>query len=287
MKRISILSAIYFSCILLMAPCIFNAAYAQQQQYANAYTFWKFGEGADNVQNIEQKIWIAKQAPGSQWVMTWKWVADPAHGGYLGFNTDANGNGQMLYSLWNADQAIGENCRKFGGEGVGWSCRKPISLRSDVFYLFRLSRIRTDDTGVWWGAWIIEDPDADQPIEYSLGEIRVKSEMNLIRGNSVYNFSEYFGRTVANCNMVPVSIFGVSPPLANKDENGKFDLVSVFNGYSDPKRNPCQTGNEPQGSLFTVESYDFGSGPGAIIFFGGTKADHSLPEGTQVPGKDN
>ena len=48
---------------------------------------------ANDVQNVEQKIWIALSAPASQWVMTWAWEADSANGGYLGFNTDENGNG--------------------------------------------------------------------------------------------------------------------------------------------------------------------------------------------------
>ncbi len=83
--------------ILIILTCIFNPTNAQQQQYANAYTYWDFGEDANDVQNVEQKIRIAMPAISTQWVMTWAWVADPAHVGYLGFNTDENGKGQALF----------------------------------------------------------------------------------------------------------------------------------------------------------------------------------------------
>lgn len=47
-------------------------ALAQQQQYANAYAHWDFGADVNDIENIDQRIWIAKSAPASQWVMVWK-----------------------------------------------------------------------------------------------------------------------------------------------------------------------------------------------------------------------
>jgi hypothetical protein len=262
---------------------VFCRGFAQQQQYANAYTYWDFGEDVNDVQNVEQKIWVAMPAPSTQWVMTWAWVADPAHGGYLGFNTDDNGKGQALFSLWNASEASGGNCKEFGGEGVGWSCRTPFEIRQDVLYLLRLSRTRQDADGVWWGAWIVENPGSDESKETSLGEIKVKSEMNLIRGNSINDFSEYYGQTLQKCSSVPLSIFGVAPPAANKDGSGNYSRNSKFSSSSNPQENPCKTGDESQGALFKVENYDFGSANGALIFFGGTENDHSLPANIQSP----
>ena len=61
--------------------------------------------------------------------MTWKWTADPAHGGYLGFNTDKDGKAQALFSLWNAIEATGDSCLEFGGEGSGWSCRSSFEIK--------------------------------------------------------------------------------------------------------------------------------------------------------------
>lgn len=270
-------------CIFTVLSGAFLSANAQQQQYANAYTFWDFGQGTDNVLNVEQKIWIAMPANATQWVMTWAWVADPAHGGYLGFNTDDNGKAQALFSLWNATEATGGNCKEFGGEGVGWSCRTPFEIRPDVFYLLRLARTRTDADGVWWGAWITENPGADDAKETFLGEIKVKSEMNFIRGNSINNFSEYYGQTQEKCGTVPLSVLGVAPPAINKDENGNFSRTAKLNGSSDPQQNPCKTGDEAQGTLFKVENYALGVNGGALIFLGGTGNDHTLPDNIQKP----
>lgn len=276
-------SKLFIVSILTIFTGILSPGHAQQQQYANAYTFWDFGEAANDVENVEQKIWIAMPAPSTQWVMTWAWLADPAHGGYLGFNTDENGKGQALFSLWNASQATGQACKEFGGEGVGWSCRTPFEIRSDAFYQLRLSRTKSEGDGVWWGAWIYENPDSNTPTEYFLGEIKVKSQMNLIRGNSINNFSEYYGQTQEKCSTVPLSILGVAPPAANKDESGNYRRNSKFKGSSDPQQNPCQTGDEPQGTLFKVENYDFGFANGALIFLGGTRSDHTLPNNIQRP----
>lgn len=270
-------------CIFTVLSGAFLSANAQQQQYANAYTFWDLGQGTDNVLNVEQKIWIAMPANATQWVMTWAWVADPAHGGYLGFNTDDNGKAQALFSLWNATEATGGNCKEFGGEGVGWSCRTPFEIRPDVFYLLRLARTRTDADGVWWGAWITENPGADDAKETFLGEIKVKSEMNFIRGNSINNFSEYYGQTQEKCGTVPLSVLGVAPPAINKDENGNFSRTAKLNGSSDPQQNPCKTGDEAQGTLFKVENYALGVNGGALIFLGGTGNDHTLPDNIQKP----
>ncbi len=117
-----------------------------------------------------------------------------------------------------------------------------------------------------------------------LGEIKVKSEMSFIRGNSINNFSEYYGQTQEKCSTVPLSILGVAPPAANKDASGNNTRNSKFNGSSDPQQNPCKTGDEAQGTLFMVTNYDFGSASGALIFLGGTSSDHTLPDNIQRPG---
>lgn len=264
----------------------FTAALAQQQQYANAYAYWDFGGDVNDVINIDQKIWIAKPAPGSQWVMMWSWTADPAHGGYFGFNTTDDGTAQALYSLWNADKASGKNCKEFGGEGVGWSCRMPFELRSDVLYKLRLARTKTDKDGTWWGGWIYEESGGETQNEYFLGEIRVKKEMNRIRGNSIMNFSEYYGPVVKNCSTVPFSILALTPPLANRQgDSDNYARMSKRNGGSDPKGNPCKTGTEGQGSLFKVEAFDLLDTAGSVIYFGGTRGEHTMPEDLSIPGE--
>jgi hypothetical protein len=257
---------------------------AQQQQYANAYAHWNFGADIVDITNVDQTIWIAKPAPASQWVMLWKWTADPAHGGYFGFNTDAAGNAQALFSLWNADAATGDHCKEFGGEGEGWSCRMPLSLRADIAYRLRLDRTRIEPEGVWWGGWITEVTAAETPKEFYLGEIRVKPEMHSIRGNTIENFSEYYGDVVAECKAVPFSLFAVAPPAGNRAPDGDgYARLSRANGSTNARSNPCQSGSESQGALFKVESFDFAGMNGAMIFFGGARSTHTLPAGLIVP----
>jgi hypothetical protein len=276
----------FVTAILAVILCGFSSVLAQQQQYANAYAYWDFGDEVNDVVNIDQKIWVAKSAPGSQWVLMWSWTADPAHGGYFGFNTTAEGTAQALFSLWNADRASGKNCQEFGGEGVGWSCRMPFEIKSDVVYKLRLARTKADNEGVWWGGWIYEESDGRTQNEYYLGEIRVKKEMNQIRGNSITNFSEYYGDVVEKCSTVPFSILALAPPNANRVANSdNYARTSKRNGGTDPKSNPCQSGNEPQGSLFKVEEFDFLGAGGSVIYFGGTRAEHAMPEGITLPGR--
>jgi anti-sigma B factor antagonist len=270
--------------ILVALTSTITVAQLQQQQNANAYAYWTFGSGANDIENVDQKIWIAKPARGSQWVMTWSWVADPAHGGYLGFNTDDEGESQALFSLWNADKASGLNCMEFGGEGEGWSCRMPVDLKSNVVYRLRLARTRTDAEGVWWGAWIYQEAAAGAKTELSLGEIRVKKEMNLIIGESINNFSEYFGHTVARCSSVPVSILVVAPPSANRDaKTDTYQRMSRRNGGTTPRSNPCRSGNEPQGNMLKVEDINIGGTTAAVIFIGGTQKDHIMPKDIVSP----
>ncbi len=265
--------------ILAMIAGTAMVASAQQQQYANAYAFWEFGDKVNDVENIDQTIWIAKPATGTQWVLIWNWVADPAHGGYLGFNTGDDGKSQALFSLWNADQAKGPNCKTFGGEGEGWSCRMPLEIKADTYYKLRLARTRSDKQGVWWSAWYYEDAGSDSPVEHFLGEIRVNNKMTFIRGNSISNFSEFYGRSVPKCSQVPISILALAPPAANKSKTvDEYARNSTFRSGSDPGDNPCKTGNEGAGNILKVEAFDFGLGAGAVIYIGGTAKDHVKPQ---------
>jgi hypothetical protein len=105
--------------------------------------------------------------------------------------------------------------------------------------------------------------------------------MNHIRANSIMNFSEYFGRVVEKCSMVPLSILAVAPPAANKEENGEnYARNSKRNGNSNPNDNPCKTGDEATGNLFRVDDYDF-FGAGAIVFAGATPDEYNAPEGLE------
>ena len=65
-----------------------GAALGDQQQNAYVYVDWSFSpSGPATIDSIDQDMWIAMPANGTQWVLTWKWGADPGHGGYLGLKS--------------------------------------------------------------------------------------------------------------------------------------------------------------------------------------------------------
>lgn len=258
-----------------------------QQQNANAYVYWDFGQKTDDIWNIDQEIWIAQTAPSSYWALVWNWAANPTVGGYLGLQIDDDGTSRAIFSLWNATAATGGTCTPFGGEGIGYSCRLPFVIQSDRFYRLRVWRTNADNNGQWWGAWVIEEDKSSGTLkEHFLGEIQVNSTYNFIKGgNTITNFSEYYGSSVAHCSEVPMSVCGFTPPAANYHGAGTgiYDHYSQAAGGSEPSSNPCQSGNESSGALFTVANYDYGFAKGALVFLGGTKANQILPPGRSSP----
>jgi hypothetical protein len=262
------------------------AAAGGQQQYANAYTDWNFGQAKD-IWNIDQQIWIPVTANASQWVLVWKWTLDEAHGGYLGFNTDEKKKAQAIFSLWNGDSAKGPNCMEFDGEGAGYSCRKTFALDSAKYYRLRLWRLNADDKGQWWGAWIIEEDKNGKLVEHALGSIRVEKKFDTVhpRSGMVQNFSEYFGDSVAECGAVPSTIAVFTPPAANYKGAGT-GAYSFYSKYAarNHSKNPCVDGKEPEGAMFTVKEHELKNlgTKGAIISLGGNPPSN-LPAGTLEP----
>lgn len=248
-----------------------------QQQYANAYAFWDFGNNTDDIYNIDQQIWIAQTAPGSYWALVWSFV-DATTGGYMGLQIDEDGTTRAIFSLWDATAARSGQCAPFGGEGIGYNCKLPFTIQTDRFYRLRVWNVASDNGGHWWGGWVIEqDQTTGKLMEHLIGEIQVP--YNLIKGGTtIMNFSEFLGDAVAQCSNVPMSICGFTPPAANYNGagTGSYRHYSKFNGGSNPSANPCQTGNESSGALLTVANYDYGFAEGALVFLGGTKANQVL-----------
>ena len=284
-------------------------AQSAQQQWSSAYVHWDFEGSPKDIFNIDQEMWIAFQADSTQWVMQWSWTADPAHGGYLGFNTGHNsdgGKGQAIFSIWNATESNSgplATCLPFPPEGgPGLSCRQPFAIRSDRFYRLHLARTTTDETGAWWTASISEEQRSGPPVEYVLGSLRVDATLTTISGNSITSFIEYFGTAVERCSEVPPAAVFVSAPQANKDDTThRYRYASSFSRFSTPDQK-CTNGNESAGASFKgdpfslrVESWsalypdDPPSSDGAFLFLGSDFGKHSLgynlrnPPSTLVP----
>jgi hypothetical protein len=100
---------------------------------------------------------------------------------------------------------------------TGRSCRKPIELRRDRFYRLHLAGAKSEPDGTRWTASISEEQASGNPTEYVIASILAPANITAIIGDSIQNFSEYFGPAVFQRSQVPISALYVSPPQANKN----------------------------------------------------------------------
>ncbi|GAA4797710.1 DUF3472 domain-containing protein [Lysobacter hankyongensis] len=258
-------------------------ARAGQQQWSNAYVNWTTGSSPAAISTIDQEMWILAPANGTQWVMQFSWTEDPAHGGYLGFNRDAQGNSQMIYSLWDATAARagpGAKCTVFGGEGSGMSCRQPYSLRADRWYRLHLEKTTGDAGATWWAATISEETASGAAAPVYLGKLAMDPRLTSIAGNSIANFIEYFGDAVPQCGQVPVSAFYVSQPQLNwMPAASQYEYTANLKAFT--PTDYCKRPTDPQGASalggdLGASSDDWWSlypfpptGSGVMVFLGG------------------
>jgi len=249
---------------------------AGQQQWAAAYVNWTF-DSAPNGLNLDQQIWLPKPALASFFTMNWNWTNTPNIGGYMGLQTDAAGEGNVRFSLWNATEAKGKQCRTFGGEGIGYTCMLPIKIDTNKFYRLRLWRTAGDSSGQWWGGWLIEEKDG-KLIEHAIGQIKVATNQDTFSASSIVNFSEYWGAAVSTCAQVPMSIAGFAPPAINYKGKGAggYEAHATIAEGTLPDGNICKTGTEKQGADTSFIPFKSGSNKGMIVIMGGKASDHAL-----------
>ncbi len=173
-----------------------RSAFAGQQQWATAYTSWTFDPSVKDVWNIDQEIWIPLGAPSSYWPITWNWEG-ATYGGYMGLQQGDNGQ-NVRFSLWNATDAKGTQCQKFGGEGIGYTCVLPVNIDPAKFYRLRLWRTGATKDGQWWGAWLIETGPNGALVEHPIGQIKVDAKYKFVDPNSISNFTEYLGPVLSS-----------------------------------------------------------------------------------------
>ncbi|GLY04492.1 DUF3472 domain-containing protein [Actinoplanes sp. NBRC 101535] len=213
-------------------------AQAVQHQNANIAARWNFN-GATGFWNIDQRVQVTRKARNSYWAMQWGFTSTPNEAGYMGLQTDArrpNGStGDLaIFSLWNATNARGSSCGRFGGEGTGWSCRLPYTIDVRTDYRYRVWRLEADGGGQWWGAWVL---NVRTGVEQQIGAIRVAGGKNLM--TPPLNFSEYWGDAVS-CDAVPRSVAVFTQPAANQQRPGVYQHGSRFAGST---RGACTGGD--------------------------------------------
>jgi hypothetical protein len=227
--------------LLSGALAVALASFSAAQQHQNAYIYTHYNTPVTGVYSFDQYLRVEEKANASFWPALWKWDG-VAFGGYFGLQTNGSGpQGQplgdtVLFSCWDAnaaDPAPGSLAGTFGGEGTGYTVRRSFPIRTDRFYRLRIWRLSTEAAGHWWGAWIMDTKNGHETF---LGSIRTDPAHATINGQSLENFSEYFGQAQPTCDDVPVSTVRWSLPLAR---SGGPDVVGPF---SDFVRGSCTGG---------------------------------------------
>ena len=216
---------------------------ALSQQHQNAYLYTHFDLPVSDAYNVDQDLTVGESAGASFWALVWKWSGEN-FGGYIGLQPTGNGpNGQQLgrmaiFSLWNANAVEAHGAAlggTFGGEGTGYTLRLHYPFEPRHTYRLRMWREEITPEGVWWGAWIL---DRQTGIETYLGRIRSDSAHETLNGQSVENFSEYYGPQMPTCDDVPRTRVYWSLPQVR----GLGSADPVRGTYTNYFRGPCTNG---------------------------------------------
>lgn len=137
------------------------------------------------------------------WAQQFFFVSSGGSGGYTGLQTNGYIGGQtvgkiVIFSIWDTLEAVpgpGASCEPFGGEGIGFSCRKPFSWSEGTDYLMRLSSPAPD----WWDLHVREHGGREE----LLGSIRVPPGWGQLQKFAA-SFAEYYG-PVKDCGTIPLA----------------------------------------------------------------------------------
>lgn len=285
--------ALVFKCSFIFLLAIFanvTIAVAQQQQWASQYVKWTFDKPVD-VWNIDQQVWVPIPNQTSYMPLQWSWKGGNGVGGYMGLQQGDNAALQNVrFSLWDATEAQGTSCRKFDGEGKGYTCVLPVTIDTRKFYRLRLWKLGAVKDGQWWGGWLIEVTNG-KLTEHMIGKIKVAASYNTVEPSSIINFVEFWGGHRAPCGRVPASVIGFTPPAVNYHGKGTgaYEAYSKYSGSDRAQGNVCRNGTENDGSLVTAKPYNFGFANGVMMFLGGSNMSPSLnkniyPTPSEMPG---
>ena len=133
-----------------------------------------------------------------------------------------------ICSIWDAVGAEGPGTVRFGGEGVGWSCRIPYLWEAGRAYRLRIS---TERPG-WWDASVT---DVAAATTSWIGRIQVPDDWGGLGEWSVM-WTEHYGGPVSRCQDLAHSrvVFGI--PVAD----GAISPDTHGNHYND---GTCDTSN--------------------------------------------
>jgi hypothetical protein len=261
MRAVRILTSALLALVLgALGVLVATPAHAAWHANAHLYAYWNHSTAAGLV-DLNQQIRFTAKAKYTYLATAWRYEGhDNASGGYAGVQTngyrfDGTIGDMAIFSLWDATAARpapGAECGQFGGEGVGWSCRRAMQISTTTWYELRVVRLESTAEGQWWSAGLL-DTTTGQALP--LGDIRVApTKTAMVRP---MNFSEYFGPAV-RCDRVPLSTADYKPPAGNATDGSL--LTSTYrSGY----RGACTGGS--------VSPQTYGGVAGARIVMGGRR----------------
>ena len=213
MKRITIGLILIFS---LLFPTV-SPVNAAQQQWGASYLDWS-GALLSVDSTISQIIQPLEVSPQMYWEAGWHWdnVPDGGYGGIQskGILADGTISDLAIFSIWNALGAIpgaGAGCTPFGGEGIGYSCRTPITLIAGNKYKISFG-VDTARGPQWWIATI---SDLTKGTTSVIGSIETNSK--IAKASNWNNLIEYWGQSVP-CDAVGAASAKFYVPTSNNPD---------------------------------------------------------------------
>lgn len=184
--------------IFILAVFVFGLAaflYSRLYNNANAVTVKPAGSYTDVTwpkQNYTVREWDFTPITDTPEAYFWSYQQGFMNGDgfYVGMQGATEGKQKLLlFSVWNAlgasaDGTNGSWCQTFGGEGVGYSCRRNYEWVGGRTYHFRVKKVSDG----WWGTWM---KDTVTQKEVFLGKIHIPSSWGNLSATSVI-FTEYF-----------------------------------------------------------------------------------------------
>jgi hypothetical protein len=254
LKRIGILVA-----ILLAASSMVRAS-ADQQQWGASYLDWS-GALLSSSSTISQIIQPLEVSPKMYWEAGWHWDNAP-DGGYGGIQSkgilaDGTISDLAIFSIWNGLGAIpgaGAGCTPFGGEGIGYSCRIPITLIAGNKYEISFG-VDTARGPQWWIATI---SDLAKGTKNVIGSIETNSL--IAKASNWNNFIEYWGQAVPCDAVGPASAKFYVPTSSNPN-------IEIYSPKFSRPAQPCvmSAGDTPPAGFIGD----------AVIRFGGAQQSPS------------
>ncbi|MGC1548001.1 MAG: ricin-type beta-trefoil lectin domain protein [Rhodanobacter sp.] len=210
MKAIQGFCCWFVVCLLGLFPLLASAS-----DTPGSYTNYAFAPTVTGLDSVDFAITVNTD-PGYQsnlyWSNQFDLVGAKGSGGYTGMQSNGGDPRMFLFSVWNATEskpgAKGSYCLRFGGEGVGQSCRMAHEWKQGHTYRFHVAF----EGDRWLGVTVT---DLTSHESFKLGSIRTAA--NQISPKGMVNWAEYFewNEPDASCYDQPYTSADFALPSGN------------------------------------------------------------------------